>query len=55
VPAFVAGAVAAVVGGAPSTIWALLTDDDPRAPTLAAGSLVAYGMTVGYVLARQRR
>jgi hypothetical protein len=40
VRAFEAGAVAAVVGGAPSTIWALVTGDDPLAPTLAAGSLV---------------
>ena len=38
--AFVAGAVAAVVGGAPSTVWALVSGDDPLAPTLAAGSLL---------------
>ena len=35
-----AGAVAAVVGGAPSTVWALLTGKDPLEPTLAAGSVL---------------
>jgi hypothetical protein len=35
-----AGAVAAVVGGAPSTLWALAAGDDPLEATLAAGSLL---------------
>ena len=35
-----AGAVAAVVSGAPSTAYALLTGGDVLAPTLAAGSLL---------------
>jgi hypothetical protein len=35
-----AGAVAAVVSGAPSTSWALAAGRDPLEPTLAAGSLV---------------
>jgi hypothetical protein len=35
-----AGAVAAVVSGAPSTSWALAAGRDPLEPTLAAGSLL---------------
>ena len=35
-----AGAVAAVVSGAPSTLWALAVGRDPLEPTLAAGSLL---------------
>jgi hypothetical protein len=35
-----AGAVAAVVSGAPSTSWALAVGRDPLEPTLAAGSLL---------------
>jgi hypothetical protein len=35
-----AGAVAAVVSGIPSTAWALITGDDPLEPTLAAGSML---------------
>lgn len=35
-----AGAVAAVLSGAPSTLWALLTRTDPLAPSLAAGSML---------------
>jgi hypothetical protein len=35
-----AGAVAAVVSGAPSTVWALASGDDPLAPSLAAGSML---------------
>jgi hypothetical protein len=35
-----AGAIAAVVSGAPSTVHALLTGGDPLAATAAAGSLV---------------
>ena len=38
--AFAAGAVAAVVGGVPSTLWALVAGDDPLEPTLAAGSIL---------------
>lgn len=38
--ALVAGAVAAVVGGAPSTFWAIAAGGDPLAATLAAGSVV---------------
>jgi hypothetical protein len=38
--AVAAGAVAAVVGGAPSTLWALAAGDDPLEPTLAAGSIL---------------
>jgi hypothetical protein len=38
--ALVAGAVAAVVSGLPSTVWALATGGDPREPTLAAGSIL---------------
>ena len=37
---FVAGSVAAVVSGAPSTLYALATGDDPLAATLAAGAMV---------------
>jgi len=40
-----AGAVAAAVSGAPSTLWALATGDDPLEATLAAGSLVLPGET----------
>jgi hypothetical protein len=35
-----AGAVAAVLSGAPSTLWALATRADPLEPSLAAGSMV---------------
>ena len=35
-----AGAVAAVVSGAPSTSWALAAGGDPLRPTLAAGSIL---------------
>jgi hypothetical protein len=35
-----AGAVAAVVSGAPSTSWALVAGRDPLEPTLAAGALL---------------
>jgi hypothetical protein len=35
-----AGAVAAVLSGAPSTLWALATGGDPLAPSLAAGSML---------------
>jgi hypothetical protein len=35
-----AGAVAAVLSGLPSTLWALAAGDDPLGATLAAGSLV---------------
>lgn len=38
--ALAAGAVAAVVSGAPSTLWALSTGGDPLAATLAAGSVL---------------
>ena len=38
--AVAAGAIAALVGGVPSTAWALLTGADPLEPTLAAGSLL---------------
>jgi hypothetical protein len=38
--AVVAGAAAAVVSGAPSTLWALLRGHDPLEATLAAGSVV---------------
>jgi len=37
---FVAGSVAAVLSGAPSTLYALVTGDDPLAATLAAGAMV---------------
>jgi hypothetical protein len=36
----VAGAVAAVVSGAPSTLWALAAGEDPLEASLAAGSLL---------------
>lgn len=36
----VAGAVAAVIGGLPSTVWALVSGDDPLEPTLAAASIL---------------
>jgi CelD/BcsL family acetyltransferase involved in cellulose biosynthesis len=35
-----AGAVAAVLSGAPSTAWALATGTDPLGPSLAAGSML---------------
>jgi hypothetical protein len=38
--ALAAGAVAAVVSGAPSTLWALSRCCDPLAATLAAGSVL---------------
>jgi hypothetical protein len=38
--ALAAGVVAAVVGGTPSTLWALVAGDDPLAATLAAGSML---------------
>lgn len=38
--ALAAGAVAAVVSGAPSTLWALSRGGDPLAATLAAGSVL---------------
>ena len=38
--ALVAGVAAAIVGGAPSTAWALLAGRDPLEPTLAAGSIL---------------
>jgi len=41
--AVAAGAIAALVGGAPSTTWALLSGGDPLEPTLAAGSLLLPG------------
>jgi hypothetical protein len=39
-PAVAAGAAGAVVGGVPSTAWALLAGDDPLEATLAAGSIL---------------
>jgi hypothetical protein len=41
--ALVAGALGAVVGGIPSTVWALARGADPLEPTLAAGSMVLPG------------
>jgi hypothetical protein len=38
-----AGLVAAVVGGLPSTLWAVVTGHDPLEPTLAAGSILLPG------------
>ena len=38
--ALVAGVVAAVVSGLPSTVWALATRSDPLESTLAAGSIL---------------
>lgn len=35
-----AGAVGAVTGGVPSTLWALATGNDPLEATLAAGSIL---------------
>jgi uncharacterized membrane protein YjjB (DUF3815 family) len=35
-----AGAIAAVVGGLPSTVWAILAGHDPIEATLAAGSVL---------------
>lgn len=35
-----AGALAGAVGGLPSTLWAVLTSDDPLAATRAAGTLL---------------
>ena len=43
--ALAAGAVAAVVSGAPSTVLALSTGGDPLAATLAAGSVLLPGET----------
>lgn len=40
-PTLRAAALAAALGGAPSTAWALATGDDVLAPTRAAGALVA--------------
>lgn len=40
-----AGAVAAVVSGAPSTVWALVSGTDPLEPSLAAGAMVLPGTT----------
>jgi hypothetical protein len=40
-----AGAVAAVVSGVPSTLWALKAGGDPLEATLAAGSLLLPGET----------
>jgi hypothetical protein len=40
-----AGAVAAVVSGAPSTVWAFATGRDPLEATLAAGSMLLPGET----------
>lgn len=38
--ALVAGLAGAVLGGLPSTVWALARGEDPSAPTLAAGSIL---------------
>jgi hypothetical protein len=38
-----AGLAGAVVGGLPSTMWALATGNDPLAPTVAAGSILLPG------------
>lgn len=38
--ALAAGAAAAVVSGAPSTLWALWAGGDPLEPTIAAGSVL---------------
>jgi hypothetical protein len=35
-----AGTIAAVVGGMPSTVWAVLAGEDPLEATLAAGSML---------------
>jgi hypothetical protein len=43
--ALAAGAVAAVVSGVPSTLWALTTSRDPLEATLAAGSVLLPGET----------
>jgi hypothetical protein len=43
--ALAAGAVAAVVSGVPSTLWALTTGRDPLEATLAAGSVLRPGET----------
>jgi hypothetical protein len=40
-----AGAVAAAVSGAPSTLWALAAGRDPFEATLAAGSMLLPGET----------
>jgi hypothetical protein len=39
----IAGAVAALVSGLPSTLWALAAGGDPRAASLAAGSILLPG------------
>jgi hypothetical protein len=38
-----AGTIAAVVGGVPSTVWAVLSGEDPLEATLAAGSMLLPG------------
>ena len=38
--ALAAGAAGAVIGGVPSTLWALAVGEDPREATLAAGSML---------------
>ena len=38
--ALVAGLAGAVLGGVPSTAWALVDGEDPLEPTLAAGSIL---------------
>jgi hypothetical protein len=38
--AIVAGALAAILSGVPSTVYALLAGDDPFEPSLAAGTLL---------------
>lgn len=40
-----AGAVAAIVSGVPSTVWALVSGTDPLEPSLAAGAMVLPGTT----------
>jgi hypothetical protein len=40
-----AGVIAAVVSGAPSTLWASVAGDDPLEATLAAGSMLLPGET----------
>jgi hypothetical protein len=44
-PAVAAGTAGAVVGGLPSTAWALFAGDDPLEATLAAGSVLLPGET----------
>ena len=45
VAAVTAGAAGAIVGGLPSTAWALLAGRDPLEATLAAGSVLLPGET----------